>query len=127
MTSRIGERLIETASAGGAVAMHMTKRWLRRHWHLLSAFLLLIYFAYHGIHGDRGALAWVDKSRELEASKTELAQLDSQIDDLQAKVTALQPDRADPDLLEEKLRELGYIARGEEIIVPGNAQGDQAR
>ncbi|SNB61128.1 Cell division protein FtsB [Arboricoccus pini] len=127
MISQIGERLVEMAGAGGALAMHMTKRWLRRHWHLLGAFLLLIYFAYHGIHGERGALAWVDKSRELEANKTELAELNGQIDDLQAKVTALQPDRADPDLLEEKLRELGYIARGEEIVVPSDAHGDQAR
>lgn len=122
MAMPMRERLAVAASIGGAAVMRVTRRWLRRHWHLMGAFLLLVYFAYHGIHGNRGLLAWVDKSRELEARKVELAGLNSEIDDLQAKVVAMQPDRVDPDLLEEKLRELGYIAKGESIVIPAQDQ-----
>jgi cell division protein FtsB len=93
-------------------------------WHLAGAALLLVYFAYHGVHGERGFIAWVEKGRELRAAEAQLAELNLQIDALAAKVAALQPDRSDPDLLEEQLRQLGYIAEGEVILLP---QGAAAR
>jgi cell division protein FtsB len=93
-------------------------RWLRRRWHLWGALLLLVYFAYHGVHGSRGLLAWMDKTHELEAARSELATLDGELKLYAARIHSLQPDRADPDLLEEHLRQLGYIAKGEVMLLP---------
>jgi cell division protein FtsB len=91
--------------------------WLVRRWHLVLGLLLLAYFAHHGVHGERGLLAWIDKSRELQSARAELATLDAQITELAGTVEALQPDRSDPDLLEEQLRNLGFIGKDEVIVL----------
>ena len=104
---------------GGAFVIRKgVGRWLGRHWHLAGGCLLLAYFIYHGIEGPRGLLAWTEKERELTVMRAELAGIDAQIETLSIKVAALQPDRVDPDMLEEQLRELGFIDRGEVIILP---------
>ncbi len=97
------------------------KRWLTENWVLLGAFLMLAYFGYHAVHGQRGLLAWLDVSRELQRSRTELALLRTETDGLQAQVDALQPDKSDPDLVESELRRLGYIGQGEKVILEKNA------
>jgi cell division protein FtsB len=99
------------------------KRWLHEYWVLLGAVLMLAYFGYHAVHGQRGLLAWLDVSRELQRSRTELALLQTETGDLQAKVDALQPDRSDPDLVESELRRLGYIGQGEKVILEPKAPG----
>jgi cell division protein FtsB len=94
------------------------RRWFARRWHLVGALLVCAYFVYHGIHGDRGLLAWTDKARELADTKARLASLEDETRGYTAKIDALQPDRSDPDLLEEHLRQLGYISKGEVILLP---------
>ncbi len=91
-------------------------RQLRRHWPLLAASSLLVYFLWHGLHGERGLGAWLEVQRELERAKAELATLEAERRRLEAPVLALQPDRSDPDLLEEELRELGYLGEREVIL-----------
>jgi cell division protein FtsB len=97
------------------------RHWLGRRWHLLGGVLLLVYFAYHGLHGERGLYAWVDKARELEAAKLELAGLERSIGAVQRTVEGLQPDRVDPDLLEERLRRLGWVAPDEVLVLTPDA------
>lgn len=93
------------------------RRWLGHRWHLMGGILLLVYFAYHGLHGERGLYAWVDKARGLEAAKLKLAAIDGQTRDLSTQIEALQPDRVDRDLLEERLRRLGWVAPDEVLIL----------
>jgi cell division protein FtsB len=96
--------------------------WLRRHWALLAASAVLAYFLWHGLHGERGFGAWLQVNRELEWARSELARLEAERKRLEAPVDALQPDRADPDLVEEELRKLGYIGEREAVIlVPAGA------
>ncbi len=91
-------------------------RRVRGHWPLLAAAGLLVYFLWHGLHGERGLWAWVEVQRELGRAKAELATLEAERRRLEAPVRALQPDRSDPDLLEEALRELGYLGEREMIL-----------
>lgn len=94
--------------------------WLRRHWAVLAASGLLVYFLWHGIHGERGFGAWLEVNRELERARAELARLEAERKKLEVPVDRLQPDRMDPDLVEEELRKLGYIGEREAVIlVPG--------
>ena len=92
--------------------------WLRGRWLAFVVTAILAYFGYHAIHGQRGILAWVDKSRELEHAKQKLAELDAERAGLERRVAGLQPDRLDPDLLEEELRKLGYVRPDEVILLP---------
>jgi cell division protein FtsB len=97
--------------------IRQARLWLGRRWHFGGALLLLVYFAYHGLHGERGFYAWIDKARSLEEAKQQLARLETDLTALDRTVQGLQPDRSDPDLLEEQLRGLGYIARDEVMIL----------
>jgi cell division protein FtsB len=78
---------------------------------------MLAYFAWHAMHGQRGLLAWVDLNREIEASRAELGRLQSEREALERRVDGLRRDALDPDLLEEELRKLGYVAEGEVVIL----------
>ena len=101
------------------------QRWLAYRWHLVASLAVLAYFTYHAVQGPRGLLAWAKKEAELAAAGAELARLQAEIADYAAKVEALQPDRADPDMVEEQLRELGFIARGEVIVLPAGERPPQ--
>lgn len=92
-------------------------RWLRRGWPLPVSVALIGYFAWHGLHGERGLWAWLEVGRELERAKSELVGLRTERRALEQRVEALQPDRSDPDLLEEQLRRLGYVAEREAVIL----------
>jgi cell division protein FtsB len=93
------------------------RRWFWRNWLLLLCLLMTVYFGYHALHGQRGLLAWVDVSRELQQARSELAAAEAENERLQQLVDGLQPDRLDPDLLEEELRRLGYVDPGEVVIL----------
>lgn len=92
-------------------------RWLARRWALLAACAVLAYFAYHAVHGRRGLLAWVDRNREVEAAAAELAAVSAENQAIDARLRILQPGRADRDLLEEELRQLGYLRQNEVIVL----------
>ena len=78
---------------------------------------VLAYFGYHALHGRYGFLAWIDTSRDLEAARQELAQVEGERELLQRDVQAFQRDSIDRDLLEEELRKLGYVKPNEVIIL----------
>ncbi|MEZ5824154.1 MAG: septum formation initiator family protein [Geminicoccaceae bacterium] len=89
----------------------------RRHSASMALFLVMAYFGYHAIHGERGLLAWIDHSRLVEIRRHELAELQSHRDELQSRVDGLQENRISPDLLEEELKKLGYLRRNEAVIL----------
>ena len=104
--------------------------WLRRlrgRWLAGLVTLVLAYFGYHALHGDRGLLALVDKSRDLEAARKQLDALRAERAALDREVGAFQRDQLDRDLLEEELRKLGYVRPGEAVILrPDAAAGGTA-
>ena len=97
--------------------------WLKGRWLAVVVTAILAYFGYHALHGQRGFLAWVDKSRDLEAARQELARLRTERASLEHDVEAFQSDKIDRDLLEEELRKLGYVKPNEVIILRGPEGG----
>ena len=92
-------------------------RWWRRHWFDLLATLLLVYFAYHAVHGQRGLLAWLEKSRQLEVTQHDIASLQREHQELSGRVERLAKDAIDPDMLEEELRKLGFVSPDQDLVL----------
>jgi cell division protein FtsB len=102
--------------SGGRLA-RASRLALRRHWLSALALLGVAYFAYHALHGDRGVYAWRDVNLELAQVRAELAAVEARNAKLQEIVDGLQPDRLDPDLLEEELLRLGYVGARDVVIL----------
>lgn len=75
------------------------------------------YFAHHLVEGDRGLLAWVRVTREINAENDKLAGLRAERAMLDLKVSDLKPDHLDPDLLDERVRATLNLAAPNEIVI----------
>ena len=84
----------------------------------------VVYFAYHAVEGDRGFLTWLRLKQELAQVQEAQALLRAERDEMQARVSLLRPDNLDPDLLEERAREVLNYGRESEVIVitPGRRE-----
>ena len=77
------------------------------------------YFAFHAIRGDRGLLALRQLSHRVEVARLEYATIKSKRMELEHKVSLLNPDSLDPDMLDERARiMLNYGFEDEVIIIP---------
>jgi cell division protein FtsB len=80
------------------------------------------YFAYNLVHGDRGFLAWIRLSHEIQAENARLDALHAEKQALDLKVSELSPQHLDPDLLDERVREtLNLVAPNEVVIMKSPA------
>lgn len=80
------------------------------------------YFGYAGIVGPRGLIAWSDTEAQLVMSKAELADLRDQRTALQRRISLLDEDALDPDLLEEVARTALAQGRPGEVAIPREKQ-----
>ena len=91
---------------------------------------LTSYFVYHTIKGDHGLRAWRDITEQLRVAKGELTAVETEHDALAHKVSGLNPNHIDPDLLDERIRAtLDLVAPNEVVIMQRKAPGqtNQAR
>ena len=77
------------------------------------------YFAYHAVHGDRGLNDWFLLSRQIAELETKSILNEAQIAILQRRVALLRDASLDPDMLDERVRAVLGFARGDEIVVLG--------
>jgi cell division protein FtsB len=79
---------------------------------------VVVFFAAYALFGANGVLAWGDYSARLKMRTTELAQLQRDQAQLAHRVALLNPNNANPDMVDELVRrELG-LARPDEVIIP---------
>ncbi|MER2519419.1 MAG: septum formation initiator family protein [Bdellovibrionales bacterium] len=83
--------------------------------------LLVSYFLYHTMQGDRGWLAMARLQKEVAVAQDTLSHLQKDRQALEHRVKLMRPGSLDPDLLEEKSREmLDYSKSGDIVILtPG--------
>lgn len=82
------------------------------------AIALMGYFIYHVIQGDRGILAWLQLTQELDVAQAELTELQSRRQRLEGKVKGLRPESLNRDLLEQQVRQfLGYSHPDEMVVI----------
>ena len=88
-----------------------------RHWLLLFAYGLALYFGYHAVVGSRGLLAWRQLNQDVAATERELAAVRAERQALEDKVRRLRPDSLDPDLIDELGRRHLSLAGPLDVII----------
>ncbi len=82
-----------------------------------ACFLLIVYFIYHIISGQRGVLAYLRLQNELVTTLEQYNSLRDERLELERNVSKLHPSTIDLDLLDEVARQnLGLIGETERVI-----------
>ena len=77
----------------------------------------LAYFGYHAVEGDRGVLARIRLEQDLAEARDVRATLGAERARLEHRVTLLRPDSLDPDLLEERAREVLNLGFPDDFVI----------
>lgn len=83
----------------------------------MIGFCLLIYFLYHIFQGERGFFSWVQIQQQVSEDEKLLKELQMQREILERKVNLLRPDNLDPDILDERCRQVLNYARSDEVVL----------
>jgi cell division protein FtsB len=77
---------------------------------------LVVYFAYHLVQGDRGLIAWLRLTQEINEAHATLATVEAQRQPLEHRVSLLR-DHVDPDLLDENVRASLNLVGANEVVI----------
>jgi cell division protein FtsB len=75
------------------------------------------YILYHTVEGDRGWLAMLRLQQQVNVAQDNLSQLQKEHRELEHRVQLMRPDSLDPDLLDEKSRELLNYSKPGDIVI----------
>lgn len=75
------------------------------------------YFAYHGVHGDRGLIAWWKIKQRVTAAKEALVLSENEREKLEKRVRLLNPGSLDPDMLEERARVMLNYGHADDLVI----------
>ena len=78
---------------------------------------LLTYFSYHAIHGERGLFAWIQLNQQLKQTRALADAVAGQRAELENRVRRLSGGSLDTDLLDERVRSMLNLARGDEVVI----------
>lgn len=78
---------------------------------------IFLYFAYHAIQGDRGIIAWMWLSQQVEDAAVTAKNISAERIVLERRTKSLGAENLDPDLLDERVRiTLGYAHPDDTVI-----------
>lgn len=75
------------------------------------------YFAYHSVQGDRGIIAWLHLSQQVEIAEATLEKASRERSALEHRARLLRPDNLDPDMLDERARQTLSLVGPDEIVI----------
>ena len=78
--------------------------------------LLLIYFIFHSVYGNRGIIAYFKLNQQLEKTYSELENLRATRIEIEHKVKLLRPESLNHDMLDEKARQVLGLASPKEQV-----------
>ncbi|HKF61042.1 MAG TPA: septum formation initiator family protein [Dongiaceae bacterium] len=78
---------------------------------------LLTYFSYHAIQGERGLFAWIQLNQQLKQTRALADAVAGQRAELENRVRRLSSGSLDTDLLDERVRSMLNLARGDEVVI----------
>ena len=85
----VRERLVRLAKDGGLP---------------LFVLAIIVYFGFHAVQGERGILAWHRMKADLEHAEAREVELAAKSERLAHRVSLLQPESLDRDMIEEQAR-----------------------
>ncbi len=97
--------------------MHETRRRARAALAPFICFVLVIYFSYHAIQGDRGLLVWMQLKQEIKQAEILHASLVEKRQRLEHRVAFLRPESLDRDLLIERAHHVLGLVNDDEVVV----------
>ena len=92
-------------------------RGLRRAIAPCLGFCALSYFGYHTVQGDRGIIAYLRLSAQLERTEMALWDSDRSREVLARRVILLRPENLDRDMLDQQARHILGLARPDDIVI----------
>ena len=75
------------------------------------------YFGYHLVNGDRGLLAMAHLQREVLIAEQNLAEAEATRKIWERRVSALRNQSLDPDMLDERARQMLNLAQPDEVVI----------
>ncbi|WP_375392408.1 septum formation initiator family protein [uncultured Sphingomonas sp.] len=94
------------------------QRTLRRAALPAVALVLIALFGAYAVLGPNGMLAYGDYQRQLARRERDYAALDQRRTVLRNRVALLDPDHANPDMVDEMTRKELNVVRPDEVVVP---------
>jgi cell division protein FtsB len=85
----------------------------------VAGITLFAYFTYHVVQGDRGLIAWLKLSQQVESAQSEYDRAVAARAAFGERVRLLQPQTLDIDLLEEQVRTNLGMAHPDDVVVMG--------
>ncbi len=79
--------------------------------------LILLYFTYHILHGERGVLSLWKLQNQLLKTETSVRITSNQKNSLEKKVRLLSPTSLDLDMLEERARLMLNYGYSEDVVI----------
>jgi len=77
----------------------------------------LLYFGYHTVQGDRGIIAFLRLSANLERTELALRESGEARQVLARRVGLLRPENLDRDMLDEQARQILGLAHPDDIVI----------
>ena len=94
------------------------KQMLRRAAWPAAGLTLMAFFGVYAVLGPNGLFAYGDYKRQLVRREQDFATLDHRREVLKNRVALLDPDHANPDMVDEMVRRQLNVAHPDEVIVP---------
>ena len=94
------------------------RRALRRAAVPAAVLAVMAFFGIYAVLGPNGVLAYGDYKRQLVKRERDYAALDQRRQVLKNRVALLNPDHANPDMVDEMVRKELNVAHPDEVIVP---------
>jgi len=79
--------------------------------------LLVAYFGYHAVEGDRGLFAYLRLVQEIKKAEISRDLIHADRVQIERRVALLRPDGVDPDMLDERARIMLNLGRRDELTI----------
>jgi len=83
----------------------------------LFGIVVVSYFAYHTVHGDRGVYAYLQMRDRVAVAEQRLHTLQAEKHHWESRVKLLYPESLDRDMLDEQVRIMLGYARADDLVV----------
>ena len=88
--------------------------------HIVGPVLCLVlvgYFAYHLVNGERGFIALLQLDQQIQEAKANATILAKERTEVESRVSLMRPDQLDPDMLEERARLMLSVGHPDEVMI----------